>query len=323
MNKIIGFVLVKETNVGIPNLVVTIYDSEKEMGDILSDFSNKEEKKNLNSTVKTEKLGRRIGSCLTNKDGKFVLDSKDLQFEGNESRPDLLLIVFAPEDIQNADDPFPRPLPPEKRILYISAVPRTDVGAEEAFIIRLLQTQLSKYQIPSSLASNRGESESIRLSDAVENAWSFRDNIKVRLNPRIKKDYERAKGFKEKAKEKFKNFSAVPKPLREHPEYLANPEDLGEKQREVIDKGLTRFEKYKPELQLSLTEKELESLQVKSKDGKILGVDPSRLAEMIKDKMGGVDLIRIREIKPPVLSPEALLKKYTVNNNDHPEIVIP
>lgn len=323
MNKIMGFVLVKETNIGIPNLVVTIYDSEKEMGDIIPDLANKEDKRNPTIALKTERLGRRMGSCLTNKDGKFVLESKELQFEGNESRPDLLLIVFAPEDIQDEKDPFPRPLPPEKRILYISTVPRTDVGAEEAYIIRLLQSQLSRYQIPSSLASNHGESESIRLSNAVENIYSFRDNIKERLNPRIKKDYERAKVFKEKAKEKFRNFSAVPKIQRKHPEYLANPEDLWEKQREVIDKGLKRLEEYKPELTLTLTDKELESLQVKSKDGKVLGVDPSLLSAMIKDKMGGVDLVRVRDVKRPLLSPEALLKKYTLNDDNRPEVVVP
>src|SRR5207249_3509965 len=102
------------------------------------------------------RLGKRIGSVLTDQEGKFTLASEDLEFQGNESRPDLVILVFAPEDVQKLEEPYP--LPPEKRVLYISSVPRVDAGAEEAFVIRLLQAQLDKFNI----SAQKSETDSNR-----------------------------------------------------------------------------------------------------------------------------------------------------------------
>src|SRR5206468_12951748 len=120
MKQICGYVLVKETNSGVPNLVVTAYDCEKSIEEIIADHREK-------NGASLEKLGKRIGSVLTDQDGKFTLKSNELEFQGNESRPDLLIVILAPEDIQGIDDPFP--LSQEKRVLYMSTVPRTDAGA--------------------------------------------------------------------------------------------------------------------------------------------------------------------------------------------------
>ena len=111
MKQISGFVLVKETNSPVPNLVVMAYDSEKSMQAIMA-------KRREENDLSFEDLGKRIGSVLTGPDGKFILKSEELEFQGNESRPDLLILILAPEDIQGIDDPFP--LPPERRVLYIS-----------------------------------------------------------------------------------------------------------------------------------------------------------------------------------------------------------
>src|SRR6266508_3896534 len=138
MKQISGYVLVKETNSGVPNLVVTAYDSKKPIQEIIAGDANRR-----NLTLKD--LGKRIGSVLTDQDGKFILKSEDLEFPGNESRPDLLIIIFALEDIQKMNEPYP--LPPEERVLYISTVPRADAGAEKAFVIRLLQAQLDHFHI--------------------------------------------------------------------------------------------------------------------------------------------------------------------------------
>src|SRR3972149_2210483 len=113
MKQISGVVLVKETNSGIPHLIVTAYDSEKSIREIIGAKPNRE-------AFSLEDLGKRIGSVLTDQNGNFVLKSENLEFQGNESRPDLLIIIFAPEDVQDVKTPYP--LPPEERILYISAV---------------------------------------------------------------------------------------------------------------------------------------------------------------------------------------------------------
>jgi hypothetical protein len=135
MRQIFGYVLAKETNQGVPNLVVTAYDS----GGAVDSLRNRARTAEVMS-----KLGKRIGSVLTD-DGKFLLSSEDLEFPGNEPRPDLVVAVFAPEDIYDAKIPYPHP--PEERILYMSLMARDDAGAQEAFVIRLLQSQLDRHQI--------------------------------------------------------------------------------------------------------------------------------------------------------------------------------
>src|SRR5258707_402304 len=124
MQRIHGYVLVKETNSGVPNLVVAAFDSDVAIRDLVTDHP----RTNVFTPQFMDKLGKRIGSVLTESDGRFNLNREELHFEGVESRPDLLLIVFAPEDILDAKRPFV--LPPEQRILYISSVPRADAGAE-------------------------------------------------------------------------------------------------------------------------------------------------------------------------------------------------
>ena len=133
MRQIYGYVFVKETNLGIPNLVVAVYDSEKSIQEIIRKHSQEK-------YFSTEDFGKRVGSVLTNQEGKFIFSAEDLEFQGNEARIDLLIVVFAPEDIRNRDEPYP--LPPDERILYISTVPRDDAGSVEAFVIRLLQAQV-------------------------------------------------------------------------------------------------------------------------------------------------------------------------------------
>src|SRR5262249_44656902 len=123
MNKLTGYVLVKETNVGIPNLVVAVFDSERTLA------SSSGEK----GTFSFSDCGKRIGSVLTDRDGRFSLQREGLEFQGNEARPDLVLVVFAPEDVGDPDHPVP--LPPAKRVLYVSAAPLTDAGGEEAIVI--------------------------------------------------------------------------------------------------------------------------------------------------------------------------------------------
>ena len=67
MKQISGYVLVKETNSGIPNLIVTAYDSEKSIREIIGEQPNKE-------GFSLEDLGKRIGSVLT--DHKWQLHAK-------------------------------------------------------------------------------------------------------------------------------------------------------------------------------------------------------------------------------------------------------
>ena len=164
MKQISGHVLVKETNLGIPDLIVAAYDSGRPIRESLRRGPD-------GKGLSLQDAGRRIGSVLTEPDGRFVLTSEDLEFQGNEQRPNLLIIVFAPEDVQGLDMPYP--LPPEERILYISAVPRNDAGAEEAFTIRLLQAQLDHFDLKAGASSPDSSVDDHRLAAAIEGSWNL------------------------------------------------------------------------------------------------------------------------------------------------------
>src|SRR5258708_15533049 len=95
MKTIYGRVLVKESNVGVPNLVVAAYDSERGSLDIAATPGS-----GTAPVPITERLGKRIGSVLTGPDGAFTFSFDDLHFTRDYQRTDLLIAVVSPEDKQ-------------------------------------------------------------------------------------------------------------------------------------------------------------------------------------------------------------------------------
>ncbi len=317
MKQISGYVLVKETNSGVPNLVVTAYDSEKSKQEIAANHRAKND-------FSLGDLGKRIGSVLTDQDGKFILKSEELEFQGNESRPDLIIVIFAPEDIQEIDKPFP--LPPEQRVLFISSVPREDAGAEEAFIIRLLQAQLDRFHINSASSTREGENNSQRLVNAIKTTWNFRDSLREKLTPRLQEEQKKSERLKKIAQAKVKNLSAIPLYLRDgklrNNRLLINgKKDLAKnliaKQDQAIADGLKRLQTREPALNLTLTKDDLKDLGLKEEEGRIVGqIDPEKLAEKVRSLTKGVDLVRLRDFNNPSL--EELEQKYLVANQPAP-----
>jgi hypothetical protein len=314
MKTISGYVLVQETNFGVPNLVVAAYDSDTTIQDI--------HKRGISPEL-IQQLGKRIGSVLTDHAGLFALTTEALDFPGNESRPDLLVIVFAPEDVQSVQQPYP--LPPEKRVLYISTVPRADAGAAEVFVIRLLQAQLDQFRILADTAAKQSGTDSNRLAQSIQSTWAFRDSLRGRLQPRLQEEQKKSDKFTTAAREKVKNLSAIPLHLRDNKlrsnNFLIKDKsglkDLKTIQDNVLSDGLKRLGHYKPTLHLYLTKGDLADLGLKEDRGKLAGkVDPRKLADKVRSLMKGVDLVRVRGFANP--SPDALEQKYltglTANN---------
>jgi len=307
MKQISGYVLVKESNSGIPNLIVTAYDSEKSIREIIGERPNKE-------GFSLGDLGKRIGSVLTDHNGNFRLKSEDLEFQGNESRPDLLIIIFAPEDVQNVKTPYP--LPPEERILYISTVPREDAGAEEAFVIRLLQEQLEHFHISATTSTNERNMDD--LATAIEGAWHFGDRLRDRLKPRLREEQKKSEEFQIKAQEKVRHLSAIPRYMRNdgltNNRLLINgkrdlADNLKLKQDQAVANGLERLKTRNTVMHLRLTENELQDLGLKMNDGQIVGkIVLDKLTDNVRAKINGLDLVRKRGLNNP--SPEELIKKY-------------
>jgi hypothetical protein len=227
----------------------------------------------------------------------------------------LLIIVFAPEDVQDIERPYP--LPPEKRILYVSTVPRTDAGAAEAFVIRLLQAQLDQFHISVGMSARQSGTDSSRLAQSTESALAFRDNVRERLRPRLQEEQNRADRFVKTGRDKVKALSAIPLHLRDNKlqnnRFLIKDkkdlQHLKEVQDQVFSEGLKRLAKHKSTLRLTLTKADLVDLGLREEEGKVSGkVDSLKLAAKVRSLMKGVDLVRVRTVKNP--SPDELERKY-------------
>lgn len=136
-NTISGKVILKETGVGIPDLLVVMYDVDH---GVRPDESFPDEGAPRDNTPATP--GDRIGSILSAADGSWSLTYDDPGFRvlnPEEKRPDLQLMVLAPEDADSDKPPI---------VLFNSKLLRINSGRIEAYLIRLTMQQLKDAQVP-------------------------------------------------------------------------------------------------------------------------------------------------------------------------------
>jgi hypothetical protein len=221
----------------------------------------------------------------------------DFGIPGHESRPNLLVAVFAPEDVQSASHPFP--LPPEKRILYVSAAPRMAAGIQEAFVIRLLQEQIDQFGISQPNGTPTSDVSVSRLHSATTQAIALRDGVRKKLGPSLRAEQQQAHRIRKIAAEKVKSMSAIPLHLRDgklqnnkfllfHRSEL--PTRLKVVQDEAIADGLKRIRKVTPTLRLRLSAQDLKDLGLR--DGKEQKIDTKKLLAKTKELLGGADIVR-------------------------------
>jgi hypothetical protein len=307
MRRLSGRVVVKETNSGIADLVVAAYDANLESAEAVLDAIESKGRDNF---------GRRITSVITDGQGAFCISGDDLQFSGNESRPNLLLVVFAPEDVQSAAKPFP--LRPDKRILYISSVPRSDAGAEEAFVIRLLQEQLQRFSILQGDSPSKSNAGANLLQSATDQTVALRTSVQEKIGPYLRREQQRIDRIRRTATEKTQSLSGIPMHLRDgqlrnnkylithHTELAAKLKPL---QDQAITDGVKRIKKVAATLRLSLTLPELRKLGVREQDGKLVGkISANNLVAKTRALMGGPDLVR--QSTPSNALADQLERKY-------------
>lgn len=302
MKRIIGRILVKETNAGIPNLVVAAFDSELD-GSVKEGASR--ETFRIDSTL-VNRLGTRLGSVLTDERGNFVFGGKETDEISCECRPDLVIVIFAPEDSIAPERPFP--LPPEQRILHISRLPRTDVGPSEAYVIRLLQAQIDKFRIPVGReldAERSAGSDLSRILTSLEHTWNLKDKLLEATARRAKRDAEAAAVRSTNARKKFRQLSAIPARLRDHPLLAKSQDDVATKHAEAIAASLERLQNYAGEIQVKTKNGELRSLGA-GRNGKVKALD---LANRIMERNGSVDLVKRRTLADAAQDPKHLANK--------------
>lgn len=316
MKQLFGYVLIKETNVGVPNLVVVAFDSRDVPGDSSLDGQRRP------SSVQLLRMGRRIGSVLTDKQGSFAIDRENLEFQGNEVRPNLMVAVFAPEDVRSLENPVSAP--PEDRLLFVTKIARADAGAEEAFVIRLLQAQLDRFNIASSVAK-AGDGAGSRLGDAIESAWDVPDYLKDRFQKRIKAQLDLATKMQDRAKKATQNLSGIPVHLRDAkgtPNFFQNNAlllkdrsdlrtELPRAQVQSVTEGLAAFAaRPAPTVRIWLTAAQMRANGLKvDNQGQVSGVLSSpALVSLVRAQMSGTDLVKKRGLNNP--SPEELRRRY-------------
>lgn len=151
-NTIVGKVTLKESGLGIPDLLVVIHDSD---GTPAPTAGNSAEYGILQpasggiADYNGSVIADCIGSVLTAADGSFSLKYDDAEFSAacrEDKRPDLSITVLAPEDSDHGAPP---------KILFRSAS-RRSAGRTESFFVRLTRTQLQEAGVD--LPENVGES---------------------------------------------------------------------------------------------------------------------------------------------------------------------
>jgi hypothetical protein len=314
MRRIVGRVLVKETGVGVPNLVVAAFDARLEA----KDTAAAQIKSDRPSVPTMDRVGARLGSVLTDQDGSFSMTSEELVFPGNDARPDLVLVVSAPEDTQGTSQPLP--LGPEQLVLYMSRVPRVHAGSEEAYIIRLLQAQLDQFGLPTggySGSDKQANADSRQLSDAYERAWVFRASLSESVKPRLTDVLQRSAARKKLVAAKLGNLSAVPRAMRSNPNLVTDPAKIAEVHQRVLKLGLDSLKKRTIGIKLHLSAETIATLRLNTRGQAVSGkVKPSALLDAVMAKTRGADLVR--RGTPAAFSSAELLQRYSVPPNQPP-----
>lgn len=155
-NSISGKIVVKETGIGIPDLLVVIYDldpgakPEEEFGAPASPTG-------IALPPVIPLLGDRLGSVLSGPDGSWALGYEDAEFRilnTNEKRPDLQLMVFAPEDADSDKPPT---------VLFHSKLMRMNSGRMEAYLIRITAAQLEAVKVTVPAVEEDGDTTEAKI----------------------------------------------------------------------------------------------------------------------------------------------------------------
>lgn len=185
MNKISGRVILKETGLGIPDLLVVIHDVDP--GTTPEETLPAGGASSGTRTARTTSargaaaaaassragIGDRLGSRLTSPTGAFDFEYEDEEFQirnAEERRPDLLLLVVAPEE-PGIDE--------ESRVLFTSRDIRQNAGRTEQYLIRIPGDVLKKAGVPLPLDPAVAREESRSVIGKFEQAVIYRKDIET------------------------------------------------------------------------------------------------------------------------------------------------
>jgi len=283
MNKVIGKVIVKETGIGIPNMLAIIYDMDPKTKPEECLGSGQPA---LGADFWQRFQADRIGSVITDDKGEFSLSYEDSEFQvrNQEKRPDLVLLVMAPEEPASETDS--NVIPPEKRILHYSYVPRANAGRTESYLIQLPKERLDMFGI------SFGKPERMELDPdtyiaSVAKSLKNREVIRKNLPPVIKKEVDHQTLIMKNAKKFVAKLGAVPLAKRKSPLFVETADGLASALEGTMAASLKRLADYKGGLTLRLSKEELTILGLEEVNGEILGpneIDHEKLMQVMEKR---------------------------------------
>lgn len=259
-NVVSGKVLVKETDIGIPNLVVVAYDAEPSKIKRIDVRSRVSATSSAFSGFWSQFPGTRLGSVNTNRNGEFEIR---YEYESNKQtntkttkRPNLALFVSAPEEPDSTI---------KQQILYYSKEIREKAGKLEKYIIKIPKTKLDSENIPYPNPEDVSLSTK-SIKTKIENSIARDQTIKDNLNLQISKRYQLFDKFYKKSKDSLKNFSlsSLSSEERASPTFLDQNDDLKKNQSTIIERSFKKIsEGPNLPINLSLSDSDLADLDLK------------------------------------------------------------
>jgi hypothetical protein len=233
MNRISGKVLVKESGLGIPNLLVVVFD--------LDPRTQPEEILRASSSNVSGHVGAfpadRLGSVATDEAGSFELRYEDDEFRvrnPQERRPDLFVTVMAPEEAGAHLN---------SRVLFASSAVRQNAARTEQYLIRLTTEQLRSAGVPLPTSHTPEIEQADQFVDRVTTADLRLETIdasfRVLDSQRVERVRRDAMAFSTVLKPAFNAvLSRVPEKLLDPSKFVSQDESVAVKTAAIIRRGI-------------------------------------------------------------------------------------
>jgi len=318
MNVVSGKVVLKDSGVGIPDVLVEVYDVDPEgrADEVFTGVSDDGRERPVLPTtagvVPHRIAADRIGAVATAGDGTFRLEYDDAEFRvrnSKEARPDLLIVVVAPDG------------GPETRgmELYRSSLVRENAGRREEFLIRIGKDLLEKAEIAVPTTQRRQDSaENVRdrlLASEARYQQVIDEGVRVIQKGRVDRVRRTADTFQAQVLPALRrNLSRVSDGLARSQAFVQPHESVAQASIACIRRGITdvindraRQERVKTRRYVSLTSDQREALrQEELPNGAVPAAAVARVLRAASRDVRGVrELIRTDPTLPMRREPSA------------------
>ncbi|MEL6796314.1 MAG: hypothetical protein AAFO89_05765, partial [Planctomycetota bacterium] len=284
MPVISGVVLAGTTGQGLGDLVVSLYTQSAPSVAEQPD------------THIAPAITHRLGSTLTDDDGRFSLSLAEQAREANGTLSILKVVV----SIQHCVDETP--CDDHDGALCVQQISNY-AGTNEAVAVHVPLERLRQ----AGLTSMRDASNASSYVETVRESWAFEDDVNQSLQQDVQNKHSLVDAQRQNAQRLFTNLSAVASDSTSGRSlFVAQRSSHVEAQSTAIDRGVQRLANHRTGLRLSLGTEDLARLNalsgpdiqsLKTENGRVVGeVDASALFHLVSERAGGTTLTRTQSL---------------------------